>query len=350
MNIKIVGSIYQRLLKPIFFLIDPETVHNTFLIFGQIVGKTPPLKAMFRMLFGRQRAQNQKVFWGITFPSIVGLPAGYDKEGVLVNTVDALGFGFTTVGTVTFGSYAGNSAPRLTRLTEDNSLAVNYGLNSTGAANVVKRIKATSPKVPVVISIGKTNQPYTVDIEAGIEDYLKTYQTFQESGVGDIYEINISCPNTSGGEPFTEPRNLERLLTALCLEEITKPIWLKMPISVETDQFKELVSVAAKFEAVKGLNIGNLNKKYDPSKLKTKIGPFKGNLSGKMTWERSNELLRMTKEQWKDRFVLIGTGGIFSVEDARIKLECGADLICILTGLIYTGPQLVSEINMEVSG
>lgn len=195
------------------------------------------------------------------------------------------------------------------------------------------------------ISIGRTNCKETAQLERGIEDTRKCLEEIIKSDVGDMYTINISCPNLYGNVSFANPHNLQLLLEKLYSLRIEKPVYIKMPINLSWDEFKELVRVVVLFK-IDGLIIGNLNKVRNSPKIIDKIPKhIKGSASGMPTQELSNELITKTYQTYGDKLIIIGVGGIFSAEDAYEKIKRGASLVQLITGLIYEGPQLVGQIN-----
>ena len=198
---------------------------------------------------------------------------------------------------------------------------------------------------PISISIGKTNSTKTASQKAGIEDYYDCLKEFANAGIGDFYTINISCPNTFGGEPFTTPESLDPLLKKLQMVKTNKPIFLKMPINLEWKEFKQLLEIALKYK-VNGVIIGNLNKDRQDPAIKDIIPEHvQGGISGKVTWALSNKLIYQTYKAYGKKLIIIGVGGIFSAEDAYKKIKRGASLVQLITGMIYEGPQLIGEIN-----
>ena len=168
-----------------------------------------------------------------------------------------------------------------------------------------------------------------------------------KSKIGDYITINISCPNAYGGEPFTFPADLQDLLAAISKIPNTKPVFVKMPADINTAQLHELLLVCKKY-AIKGIIISNLTKDRSSSAIdqqEIKMAIPKGGISGKPTFAKSNELIRYAYQNFKNDFVIIGCGGIFSAEDAYAKIKAGASLVKLITGMIYEGPQVVSEIN-----
>ena len=209
------------------------------------------------------------------------------------------------------------------------------------------RLKRT-PRVPdfvIGISIARTNiQEASTDVEAGIADYVDSFKTLNESGIGDYYTINISCPNSYTGETFTEPALLARLLPRLMAVSHTKPVYLKMPINVPWEQFSQLLDIADK-NKIEGIIIGNLNKNYgDLEYPQDAPKTFRGGLSGAPTFALSNELIKKTRVRYGKRFTIIGTGGIFTPDDALAKFDAGADLIQMVSGMVFEGPGLMRKI------
>ncbi len=336
--------LYKNIFKPIFFRLDPELIHDTVVAFGGFFSKFTIFRGFIKTIFAfEDRALSQNL-WGIDFKNPVGLAAGFDKDGKLFPLIGSVGFGFATIGTVTKGAYEGNPKPRLHRLPKSKSLVVNYGLKSMGAQKVADILESQGRRdVPKVISVGRTNSKETASLEDGVLDYINCAKEFNSRKLGDIFEINISCPNVFGGEPFTHRESLERLLSKFLELKIEKPIFLKMPINLPWEEFKNLVDVALKF-GVKALVIGNLNK--DRSFLSGVVSDdLRGNMSGKPTAKLANELISKTYLYCGEKLKIIGVGGIFSAEDAYEKIKRGASLVELITGMIYEGPQLAGEIN-----
>jgi dihydroorotate dehydrogenase subfamily 2 len=338
--------IYKTVLRPILFSIDPDFVHEGAVSIGQLVGKIGLLKYPVKKIFEYKNPVLSQNFWGINFANPVGLPAGFDKEGKLVSSVDSLGFGYTTAGTVTFGAYDGNPKPWLHRLPKSGALVVNYGLKNSGVRKFAQKVKKCDKPIPQVISVGRTNlKEASASLEAGADDYAKCLKVLVEEGVGDIYEINISCPNTFGGEPFTTEGSLRLLLEKIKEIKLQKPVLLKMPISIPAEEFEKLSDVAFDF-GVSALVIGNLNKDRSDPSIKDPIPQnIKGGVSGKPAKKLSDEHIAHTYKRYRGKMRIIGVGGIFSPEDAYEKIRRGASLVGLITGMIYEGPSLISQIN-----
>lgn len=344
--------IYTKIVKRAFFLLDPEVVHDTLTHTGSFLGQFGVSRWLTSVLFSFSHLSTQKTVAEIVFPNPVGLSAGFDYDGDLTHILPSVGFGWHTIGTVTLGSYAGNPKPRLGRFPNSKALLVNKGLKSIGAAAVIKKLQDIPFHIPTGISIASTNK-FFANTKEQIMDILQCFQLFEESNLRHAYyELNISCPNTFGGEPFTTPNRLELLLKALDKLKISRPIFVKMPIDQSEKETLELLKVVDA-HAITGVIFGNLTKDknnpaVDPAD-KVVWQKRKGNLSGKPTFERSNALIRLTKKHYKNRFVIVGTGGIFSPEDMETKLQAGADLVQLITGMIFEGPELIGMLNLSLA-
>lgn len=343
---QIIGTLYRLALRPIFFRLDPEFVHNAFVGLGKLLGDVKPLRALCKSTLTHHDPMLIQHDWGLRFENPVGLAAGFDKNADLIQILPDAGFGHIEIGSVTYSAYGGNSLPRLYRLPKSKGIVVNYGLKNIGVKAVIKKIKSKpQSKIPCAISIAKTNAAYTADESAGIEDYYNCYQELLNAKVGDIYVINISCPNAFGGEPFTTKESLRRLMTRLDELKSNKPVWIKLPIEIAWEKLDQLIDELSSHQ-VDGLVIGNLAKDYHDALVKDDIPQHvKGGMSGKPTWQKSNRLISHTYQKYHDRFRIIGVGGIFSAQEAYHKIKLGATYIQLITGMIYMGPQLMAEIN-----
>jgi dihydroorotate dehydrogenase (fumarate) len=290
-----------------------------------------------------------QTYQGVEFASPVGIAAGFDKNGEISPIIAALGFGFSEVGSVTAELCEGNSRPWFYRLPKTQSLVVNAGLANDGSRVIIERIRqfpaASITGFPIVLSVAKTNSRKVVDEKTGIADYVTTVKRANKEKRIAMIELNISCPNTYGGEPFTTPDRLERLLAAVDTVKVKQPVYIKMPTNLPWAELQGLLDVTVKHR-VAGVTISNLAK--DRTKLEIKDDlpdTIPGNLSGKPTWKSSNELIRRAYLGYGEKLTIIGVGGIFSAEDAYAKIKLGASLIELITGMIFCGPQLAAEIN-----
>ncbi|MAG29227.1 dihydroorotate dehydrogenase (quinone) [bacterium] len=343
---QLIRTIYKQVYKPALFRRDPEEAHDRMLRLGHGLGNHTLSRAIVRGFLHYSHPSLEQTIHRINFKNPVGLSAGFDKDANLMSIMPSVGFGFMEVGTITCDPYEGNLGKRLVRLPKSRAIIVNYGLKNLGSRTITAKLAHESrPIIPMVISIGKTNCREAVDTRTGIRDYFMCLKRFVNAKIGDIYDINISCPNVFGGEPFTTQEKLDSLLSKIGELNITKPMFLKMPSDKNWEEFSSLLDVAVK-HGVQGVIISNLSKDRSSSDIKDDIDPQqKGGISGKPVSERSNEFISKTYASYGDKLTIIGVGGIFSAEDAYEKIKRGASLVQLITGMIYEGPQLIGEIN-----
>ncbi len=339
--------LYRQVLKPILFKLSPDFVHEVFIAVGEMMGQFAPMRALFHFLYGYRGPDISKTVDGITYRTPVLLSAGFDADGRLTRILPSLSFGGEEIGSVTAHRCEGNPLPRMTRLIRNKSLVVYKGLRNRGVDALIAKLKKT-PRVKgfvLGVSIARTNEPAaSTDAEAGIRDYVESFKKLNAAGIGDYYTINISCPNAYTGETFIQPALLAQLLPRLREIPCSKPVYLKMPINVPWEQFAELLAIADANQ-IQGVIIGNLNKNYnDLAYPEDAPGEFRGGLSGAPTFALSNELIQKTRAKYEKRFTIIGTGGIFTPEQALTKFAAGADLIQLVTGMVFNGPGLMKEI------
>lgn len=348
--VHLISLVYQYLFRPILFLIDPETVHVKTVNFAETLGKYELAKFIIGQAFQVDHPSLKQKIAGIEFDKPVGLAAGFDYEARLTQILPSLGFGFATVGTITNMPYAGNPKPRLGRLPHSLSLMVNKGFKNFGADETIKKISNYKFQIPIGISIGRTNSQDLPTQKQSVKDIVTAFTLFENSNVKhSYYELNISCPNLFGNVSFYPVKNLKELLTGVEKLKLKKPVFVKMPIEKANREALRMLDLISNF-TIKGVIFGNLQKnRKDPSLDPNELKKFKvGNFSGKPTEKRANELISLAYKHFKKRFVIVGCGGIFSGQDAYNKIRLGASLVQLITGLIYRGPQLIVQINLEL--
>jgi len=342
--------IYKNLIKKIFFRIEPESVHNSIVRLGEQFGKHESIKNFFSSQFKIEDKALKQNVTGIEFENPIGLAAGFDYEARLTQILPCVGFGFETVGTITNFSYEGNPNPMLGRLSKSKSLMVNKGFKNPGAKETIVKLTGCSFDMPIGISVGRSNNQNCNTQNKSIADIIKTFTLFEKSKVNhSYYELNISCPNLYGNVTFYPASNLRELLTEVNNLRLKKPVFVKMPLEKTDDEVIKILDTISK-SCPKGVILSNLSKNRknqllipeEVSKFPAGVGSF----SGKPTYERSNELIRLAYKNFKDRFVIVGSGGVFSAEDAYEKIKSGASLVQLITGMIFEGPQIASLINL----
>lgn len=347
----IFAFIYRKIIKPIFFLFDAEFVHISHVFLGEFLGKTF-FKNYINWKFNYSSSKLKQKVVGINFPGPVGLAAGFDYEARLTQILYTLGFGFQSVGTITNLAYEGNPYPRLGRLPKSRSLMVYKGFKNIGVEKISKKLSLLDYKNPLGISIGMSNNKSIKNTSQATKDVINTFEIFEKSKIkNSYYELNISCPNLINiATDFYKPENLNQLLQSINRLKLKKPLFIKMPISLTNPQFNSLLETIIKYKTIKGVIIGNLLKdRKSPFLNKQEVNKFKvGNFSGKPCEERSNELIKLTYKKYRNKLIIIGCGGVFNGQDAYKKIKLGASLIQLITGMIYQGPQLISQINLEL--
>jgi dihydroorotate dehydrogenase len=342
----IIHATYAGILKPIFFKFDPEYVHDRMVGMGMVLGSHRLFRGMTRFMFGYSDLRLEQTILGMKCHNPVGLAAGFDKNAELTDILPSVGFGLVEVGSITGYPCPGNPKPRLWRLPASRGLLVYYGLKNNGCETISKRLaqKQVMKKSGTVLgtSVAMTNCAENADIDTAIQDYVKAFKAFIT--IGDYFTLNISCPNAQGGQPFIKPDALERLLAAIDPLETKKPIFVKLSADMSSAEADAVLDVIRKHR-VHGIITVNLTKKRDNPKIIEKNISIHGGISGKPVQESSDNLLAHIYKREGKRFVLVGVGGIFSAEDAYKKIRLGASCVQMITGMIFEGPQVVSDIN-----
>lgn len=341
------GTIYQKISKPVLFAIAPEPVHDGHLIGAAIVGNIPPITWLLEKIWAYSDTILTQTIDGIQYRNPIGLAAGWDKDAMSIQLMPALGFGSVEVGSITKEPYLGNEGTRLWRLKKSKSIVVNYGLKNKGVDNIAERLLKNNTEIPLGTNIARTNSPNCANDQQSIEDYAYSFEKLAK--IGDYFTINISCPNTFGGQPFHEKKRLQALLTKLDTISTKKPIYLKLSPDISTKTRKDIAELCMKHR-VDGFICGNLTKNRQLATIKDASVPEQGGLSGKVVQGLSDQLISDMYRLTKGQKTIIGLGGVFSAEDAYKKIKLGASLVQLITGLIYEGPQIVGQINYELAG
>lgn len=339
---------YKNLIKPILFRFDAEDVHDFAIEIGSKFSQIRFIQLLFKQLFYVNSKVLKTTLFNLKFNSPVGLSAGFDYEGKITGITPYLGFGFESAGTVTYKPYEGNQKPRLGRLPKSKSLLVNKGFKSSGIKQMVNNLIFING-FNLGLSIGATNSIDCATPDTQIEDILNTFKYVKAHPVFkklSYLELNISCPNVKGAGTLANEYNLYSVLSKIKELNLNKPLFIKFPIEIEHSYARKLVQIMVDFK-VEAIIVGNLAKNRDNDLLdKTELENIgAGNFSGKPTFNLSNELISIIYKDFGKEIKIIGVGGIFTPEDAYEKIKRGASLVQLITGMIYEGPQLVSQIN-----
>ena len=323
---------FYSFLKSLLFLFDPEIAHRitiNYLKFARF--KKPKL---YKVL--------QSEVFGLNFQNPIGIAAGFDKNGEVAHNLINLGFGFSEVGTVTPKPQPGNPRPRVFRLKDDRAIINRLGFNSVGFSEVKTKLKKIGDNIiGVNIGANKNSKDFS-------EDYIKGIKFF--STLASYITINISSPNTPGLRNLEVLENLDVLLDKINNLEredllIKIPILLKISPDLEADNLKYLCEKVLSSK-IDGLIISNTTISRDSISTDTLE---KGGLSGKPIFDISTKQLRMAYKYTNGKIPLIGVGGVDSAEKAYKKIKNGASLIQLYTGLVYNGPNLIKDINEDLS-
>jgi dihydroorotate dehydrogenase len=337
---------YKHVLKPIFFKFDPEFVHDRVVSLGVLIGKFKIGRNILSATLEYADPILEQDILDIHFKNPIGLAAGFDKNAGLTSAIPSVGFGHMEVGSITARPCAGNPKPRLWRLKDSQSLIVYYGLKNDGSEAIYTRLKDKQFAIPVSTSIAMTNCKENMNIDRAIEHYVQGFARFTE--VGSFFTINVSCPNTLGGQPFMDAANLDKLLTKIDTIPTKKPIFIKLSPDVSEKEVDAILDVLGRHR-VHGIICSNLTKPRSNPKIVEKNVPEKGGLSGKVVQDLSDELLAQLYRKTRSKYILIGCGGVFTAEDAYKKIRLGASLIHMITGMIFEGPQVIGKINRELA-
>lgn len=326
--------------------LDPEWIHEFTVKQCATVLNNPVSLKMVEMMFGFENPQLHRTIGNLEFPNPIGMAAGYDKDGVATETLQAMGFGHVEVGTVTPKPQPGNEKPRLYRLKEDDGIINRMGFNNHGLDALVNSLSGKTHKIPVGVNLGKNKQ---TPVESAVNDYTIGIQKAWK--VADYFAINISSPNTEHlrdiqQESYLTPFIREIIDTRNEMERKTasrKQVWLKIAPDLNDEELETICGIVLD-EGVDALIVSNTTISR-PDQLKSANKVQSGGLSGRPLFQLSNAILKKVEGYTNGKIPLIAVGGIFSADDVKMKLDLGASLVQLYTGLIYEGPGLIKKIK-----
>lgn len=328
------------LAKPFIFQFDAETTHDLTLKSLKYAEKSGLLK-----LYPAPPACQPRQVMGITFPNAVGLAAGLDKNGAVIDGMAALGFGFIEIGTVTPRPQPGNPKPRLFRVKEAQGIVNRFGFNNLGVDHLVENVKAAKYKGVLGINIGKN---FDTPNEKAVDDYLICMQKVY--AYASYITVNISSPNTKNLRALQEKEALSHLLATLKQEQLKLaeshghyvPIALKIAPDLEYEQVNEIADLLMthKIDAVIATNTTLARDMVQGMDNANEAG----GLSGAPVREKSTLVIQQLSQRLQGTVPIIGVGGILTGADAVEKIAAGASLVQVYSGLIYKGPKLVHDI------
>ncbi len=344
------------LLRPLLFRMEPEAVHDATLTMLAATQHTP-----LRFAYQQPRIADPVQLAGLTFPNRIGLAAGLDKNAQCIDAFAAMGFGFVEVGTVTPLAQPGNPKPRMFRLPQAQALINRLGFNNQGLESFLRNVQlarfrqASPPPMLLGLNIGKNA---VTPIEHAADDYLQCLKAVYP--FADYVTVNISSPNTQNLRSLQSDAALSSLLNLLeqartqLAQQHDKhvPLFIKVAPDLDDTQLEQLCATlgshlaahsGADHDAKWGVIATNTTLSRD-AVAALPYGNETGGLSGAPVKQASNRVIRALRQGLGPDFPIVGVGGVFSAEDAVEKIQAGANLVQIYTGLIYQGPALVTQI------
>jgi dihydroorotate dehydrogenase len=338
---------YQTFVRPLLFHLEPEQAHALTIRLLQLAGRLAPARALLRRWFTVPETPVEVL--GLRFPNAVGLAAGYDKDGLGWRGLACLGFGHIEVGTVTLRPQEGNPRPRLFRLPAEEGLINRMGFPGRGADFVRRQLSGPRPDGLVLgANLGKNKE---TPLEEAAADYLALMEYLAPAV--DYLAINVSSPNTVGLRRLQARAALEALLGEVSRkrQEIVQGLGRPVPVLVKLAPDLEPAELDDALQAILATGMDGViaaNTTLSREGLRSPQAKEAGGLSGAPLRQRSTHMVRAIHQRTGGKLPIIGVGGIDSPVAAREKLDAGATLVQIYTGLIYQGPGVVKEIRQSV--
>jgi dihydroorotate dehydrogenase len=333
-------GIYKSILRPILFKVDAEKAHHFSVRSAQLLMKLPGLRSLAKSYFRVDHPSLEREVFGLKFKNPIGLAAGFDKNAEYTDEMEAFGFGFVEIGTLTPKGQPGNPKKRIFRLSKDQALINRLGFNNRGVDDALPRL-ARKRNIIVGGNIGKNKSTENENAKA---DYQYSFE--QLYPYVDYFVVNVSSPNTPNLRDLQEAEPLKELLSLLIdlrnEKSERKPILLKIAPDLSQDQLDQVIDIAGKVK-LDGLIATNTTLSREA--LKSVDRKEKGGLSGRPLSKKSTDIIRYISKKTNAQLPIIGVGGVFTAQDALEKLEAGASLVQIYTGFAYEGPNMVKRIN-----
>lgn len=334
-----------KFLRPLIFKSDPEIAHHATINLLALGGSLALGRGVIRALFPIPHNGPEVKAFGLTFPNPLGMAAGYDKEGTAWRGLACLGFGHVEVGTVTPRQQPGNPKPRVFRLVEDQAVINRMGFPGSGAEVMLRHLDHPKPKGLVLgVNIGKNKD---TPLETAAEDYVTLVRAFAPKA--DYLAVNISSPNTPGLRTLQKRSALEALLNPIASERSAQVNLLSKPVPVLVKLAPDLSDeeLDPALEAIlsvdmDGVIIGNTTLRRDG--LSSPNAGEEGGLSGKPLNDLNTGMIKKVYARTGGSLPIVASGGVVCAVDAQRKLDAGAVLVQLYTGMIYNGPGFVSEI------
>jgi dihydroorotate dehydrogenase len=336
-------------IRGILFLLEPEKAHHLSMKLLKWINRSP-LSFILRIFRTEHKALERNVF-GLRFANPVGLGAGFDKNAQYLSELQALGFGFVEIGTVTPLPQPGNEKPRLFRLPKDRALINRMGFNNAGvdtiAANIRRWRESDKGKKSKMIIGGNIGKNKVTSNEDAWKDYVVCFEKLFDHV--DYFVVNVSSPNTPGLRELQQKSSLLKIFGEIGninkSKKHPKPVLLKIAPDLAEEDLIDIVSACGEMD-ISGLVISNTTVSREglltSSEPLLKIGA--GGLSGAPLKSRSSQLLEFFLDKTAGKISVIASGGILTSSDAMERLNAGASLVQVWTGFVYEGPSIVKKI------
>ncbi len=335
-------------IRSFLFLFPAEFSHNFTFFFIRSLFKIPFVKNIEKSRYCISNKKLERVLFGLKFSNPVGLAAGFDKNAKLINDLDAFGFSFIEIGTVTPKPQYGNPKPRLFRLKKDKALINRMGFNNDGLDKVVARLKKKNTNIIIGGNIGKNK---ITPLEKSVEDYEKCFNNLFE--YVDYFVLNVSSPNTPQLRELQRKDKLEVLISSIQSinnsKPFPKPILIKISPDLDFSNVDEVITLVKKYN-ISGIVATNSTNKREGVKTAVNIleNIGAGGLTGFPIKDISTSMIKYIYQKSSGSIPIIAVGGIMNAKDAIEKIEAGASLIQLYTGFVYEGPLLVKRINKAI--
>lgn len=334
---------FYKILRFFLFLMPAEKAHHFTFALLKTFFRFKFIRNFFQKIYHYENPKLVREIAGLHFSNPVGLAAGFDKNAIAIDELAVFGFGFIEIGTLTPRAQSGNPLPRLFRLKKDKAIINRMGFNNNGVLSAVENLKKRNSNVIVGGNIGKNKDTPN---EKALDDYLFCFEHLFD--YVDYFVVNVSSPNTPNLRALQEKDPLKQILIALQAKnkekKQPKPIFLKIAPDLSESQLDDIVEIVLETQ-IAGVIATNTTITRENLRSEATLCQEAGGLSGRPLRERSTQVIAYLAQKAQKRFAIVGVGGIFSPQDALEKIQAGADLVQVYTGLVYEGVGMVKKIK-----
>ncbi len=336
---------YKIFFKPLLFMLNPERAYSLVIILLRIIGRLPGVSSLLRMRYSIESRTLQREVFGLKFKNPIGLAAGVDVNGDIIDQVESLGFGFVEIGGITPKPQVGNPKPRLFRLSEDRAIINRMGQPNKGLKYVVNNLR-NRKRGDIIIGCNIARNIYTQASDVP-KEYLQNFRSLYQ--YVDYFTVNvISSMSATDGVVFNEEalrQVIEPLFEFRRGQSEYRPILIKISPDLTDNQIDQVtdIMIDTPLDGIVAVS-GTLHRENLKSSAVTLSRVGSGRLGGAPLRERAIEIVKRVHDRSKGTYPIIGVGGVMSAEDARAMLEAGASLVQIHSGMFYEGPRLVHNI------